>query len=121
MHFVNNEFELTSRLLALKFLPNSHTGLCLSNAIKCIITSWKIEKKAINATIDGGSNVNSAIDMISYLDKIRCITHVLNLVTKGILNENNSVKILDIVKNCLSLVCEFKHSNLLSEQLKTVM
>ena len=60
--FVNNNFDLTSRLLALKYVPNSHTGVYLSNKIKNIISLWKIEKKVINATIDGGSNIKLAID-----------------------------------------------------------
>jgi len=59
--------------------------------------------------------------ILPYLDKLRCLTHLLNLVTKSILDENVSPNISDIVKKCRSLVCTFKHSNLLSEQLKKAM
>ena len=93
----------------------------MSNEIKKIIINWKIETKVINATIDGGSNINLAVEMTPFLDKLRCLTHIMNLVTKSILNENCNIKILDIVKKCRSLVCTFKHSNFLSEQLKKVM
>ena len=118
---MNNDFELTSRQLALKYIPNQHTGSYLSNEITSIIKEWKIEKKVINATIDGGSNVNLAVDLIPCIDKLRCLTHIMNLVTKKILNENGTVQILNIVKKCRNLVCVFKHSNFLCEQLKKVM
>ena len=59
--------------------------------------------------------------MTPYLDKLRCLTHTLNLVTKSILNENGFIKIQDIVKKCRSLVCTFKQSNFLSDRLKKVM
>jgi hypothetical protein len=45
----------------------------------------------------------------------------MNLVTKDILNKNHSMKILDLVKKCRNLVCTFKHSNYLSDQLKKVI
>ena len=120
-HFVNNNFELISRQLALKFIPSQHTGIYLSSEIASIIKEWKIEKKVINATIDGGSNINLAVDLTSCLDKLRCLTHTLNLVTKNVLNENGTLQIQDIVKKCRNLVCIFKHSNFLSEQLKKLM
>ena len=65
--------------------------------------------------------MNLAIESIPFLDKLRCLTHVLNLVTKSILDENVSLQILNTVKKCRSLVCTFKHSNTLTEQLKTAM
>ena len=45
----------------------------------------------------------------------------MNLVTKAILDKNGSVKVLDLVKKCRNLVCTFKHSNYLSDQLKKIM
>jgi hypothetical protein len=100
----------------LKLVPNSHTGEIIN-----IVRNWNIEKKVIIATIDGASKANLAIDILPYLDKLRCLTHVLNLLTKNILDKNVSPNISDIVKKCRSLVCTFKHSNLLSEQLKKAM
>jgi hypothetical protein len=106
-HYVNNNFELVSNFLALKFIPQSHTGLYLSTEIVNLIESWKIKDKCINATIDGASNINLAIQSIPFLDKLRCFTHVLNLVTKNILEENNDLKLLNIIKKYRSLVCTF--------------
>ena len=120
-HFVNKNFELISRLLALKFVPERHTAIYLSSVVTKIVSDWNIEDKIINATIDGASNINLAIQITSFLDKLKCITHILNLVTKGVLDKNGSVKILDLVKKCRNLVCTFKHSNFLSDQLKQVM
>ena len=42
-------------------------------------------------------------------------------MTKSILNENGFIKIQEIVKICRNLVCTFKRSNFLSDQLKKVM
>jgi hypothetical protein len=47
----------------LKFVPNSYTGVYLSGEITNIVRNWNIEKKVINATIDGASNVNLAFDI----------------------------------------------------------
>ena len=92
-----------SNLLALKFIPESHTGLYMSTEIVNLIESWKITDKCINATIDGASNINLAIQSIPFLDKLRCFT----LVTKNILEKNNDLKILKYIKKCRSLVCTF--------------
>jgi hypothetical protein len=62
----------------LKFVPNSHTVVYFSGEITNIVRNWNIEKKVINATIDGASNVNFAIDILPYLDKLRCLAHALN-------------------------------------------
>ena len=105
----------------MKFIPERHTAIYLSRVVTQIVSEWNIEDKIINATIDGASNINLAIQITSFLDKLKCITHILNLVTKGILDKNGSVKILDLVKKCCKLVCTFKHSNFLSDQLKQVM
>ena len=45
----------------------------------------------------------------------------MNLVTKGVLDSNHSIKILDLVKKCRNFVCTFKHSTYLSDQLKKVL
>ena len=106
----------------MKFTPERHTSVYLSNEITKILQDWKLDTKTINATIDGASNINLAVELTSFLDKLRCITHTMNLVTKGILDKNSSVvRVLDIVKKCRNLVGTFKHSNFLSDQLKKGM
>jgi hypothetical protein len=121
-HFVNNEFESKSRLLALKFTPKRHTSVYLSNVITKVLQNWKLDTNIINATIDGASNINLAVELTSFLDKLRCITHAMNLGTKGILDKKSSVvRVFDIVKKCRNLVGTFKHSNFLSDQLKKAM
>jgi hypothetical protein len=87
-----------SNFQALKFIPQSHTGLYLSTEIVNLIENWKIKDKSINATIDGASNINLAIQSIPFFDKLPCFTHVLNLVTKNILEEYNDLKKLNTIK-----------------------
>ena len=108
-------------MLAFKYVPDRHTADYLSDEITNIIRLWNIERKVTTATIDGASNINLAIEKTTFIDKLNCITHIMNLVTKDILNKNHSIKILDLVKKCRNLVCTFKHSNYLSDQLKKVM
>ena len=102
-------------------IPERHTADYLSNEITNIVKKWDIEQKITTATIDDASNINLAVDKTFFLEKLNCITHIMNLVTKGILNKNCSVKVSDLVKKCRNLVCTFKHSNYLSDQLKKVM
>jgi hypothetical protein len=78
--------------LALKYVPERHTGVYLSSIVTNIVSQWDIEDKIINATIDGASNINLAIDITSFLDQLKCITHIMNLVNKGILDKNDSIK-----------------------------
>ena len=57
-HFINDDFEMISRLLALKHVPERHTADYLSNQVTSIVNKWEIETKIINATIDGAYNIN---------------------------------------------------------------
>jgi hypothetical protein len=120
-HFVNDDFELNSRMLALQHIPERHTAENLSSEIVTIVKNWNIQLKITTATIDGASNINLAVDKTSFLDKLNCITHIMNLVTKGILNNNTCVKVNDLVKKCRNLVGTFKHSNFLTDQLNKAM
>ena len=105
----------------MRFIPERHTAPYLSSEVTKIVQEWKLEKKVINATIDGASNINLAMQITTFLDKLRCITHTMNTVTKAILDKNRSIPVLDIVKKCRNLVCTFKHSNFLTDQLKKAM
>jgi hypothetical protein len=78
-------------MLALQHIPERHTAENLSSEIVTIVKSWNIQIKITTATIDGASNINLAVDKTSFLDKRNCITHIMNLVTKGILNNNTCV------------------------------
>jgi hypothetical protein len=108
-------------MLAFKYIPDRHISDYLSDQITNIIRVWNIERKVTTATKAGAFNINLAIEKTTFIDKLICITHIMNLVTKDILNKNHSIKILDLVKKCRNLVCTFQHSNYLSDQLKKVM
>ena len=108
-------------MLAFKYIPDRHISDYLSDEITNIIRVWNIERKVTTATKAGAFNINLAIEKTTFIDKLICITHIMNLVTKDILNKNHSIKILDLVKKCRNLVCTFKHSNYLSDQLKKVI
>ena len=81
----------------MRFIPERHTAPYLSSEVTKIVQEWKLEKKVINATIDGASNINLAMQITTFLDKLRCITHTMNTVTKAILDKNRSIPVLDIV------------------------
>jgi hypothetical protein len=66
-----------------------------------------IKDKYINATIDGASNMNLAIMNLYHFKINNNALLILNLVTKNILEENNDLKILNIIKKYRSLVCTF--------------
>jgi hypothetical protein len=65
-------------MLALKHIPERHTAENLSNEIVLIVKTWNIEQKITTATIDGASNINLAVDKSSFLNKLNCITHIMN-------------------------------------------
>ena len=41
--------------------------------MKNVISEWGIEKKVVNARVDGARNVKLAIDMINYMEKLVCV------------------------------------------------
>jgi hypothetical protein len=66
-----------------------------------------IKDKYINATIAGASNMNLAIMNLCHFKINNNALLILNLVTKNILEENNDLKLLNIIKKYRSLVCTF--------------
>ncbi len=104
-HFVNGEFELINRILAFKYVPDRHSADYMSDEITNIIRAWDIERKVTTATIDEASNINLAIEKNYFIDKLNYIKHIMNLVTKDIMNKNHSIKILYLAKKCRNLVC----------------
>ncbi|CAF1062995.1 unnamed protein product [Brachionus calyciflorus] len=89
VHFINDNFMLTSRLLCLKFLEENHTSYYLYIKLKEIIDEWKLTKKIIKIVCDSGSNMKSAVMRFddSYFP---CFAHKLNLCV----NDTLKIKVI---------------------------
>ena len=72
--------------------------------------------KSIACTVDGAANVQLAITLMAFLSKFTCVTHMLNLVMKNMMEDREdpivgtSAQISDLLKKCRSLVGLFNHS-----------
>ncbi len=92
VHFIDDDFQFKSGLLSLKYVPHSHSGINLASEKKSVINQWDLEKKVVNATVDGASNVKLAIDFINFMEKLVCVAHKINLVVKGVLDSKELLK-----------------------------
>ncbi|KAL8107303.1 hypothetical protein AgCh_023926 [Apium graveolens] len=109
-HFVDENWELQSRILNLRFMPPPHTGQLLAEKFISLLKEWGIERKVFSLTLDNASANNSFIEILkSHLNMngvllcdgdyfhVRCGAHILNLIVQS------GLKVVD---DCVSKVRE---------------
>ncbi|XP_017476029.1 PREDICTED: zinc finger BED domain-containing protein 4-like [Rhagoletis zephyria] len=111
-HFVSQEFELKSILLAASELNINHTAENLANAIQKIVCDWKIESKVLLAVSDNASNIKSAIIAKLNWKHFGCMAHTMNLIVKEGLRLPEVNHIIEKVK---AIVSYFKKSSSANE------
>ena len=81
-HFVDDQFNLQSKVLQTKVLNEKHTGENISVALNAALESWQISEKVSVITTDNASNMGRAIS-ISDIDLQKgCFAHTLDLAAK---------------------------------------
>lgn len=107
VHYVNENWQMKSYLLATEEFSESHTGLNIAVKLKSILSEWEISNEMIVITVtDNARNVDVALRE-AQMSKQPCFAHSLQLcVRKGL----DIVK--DLTERCRKLVGHFKHSPL---------
>ena len=79
VHFITDDWKLSSYCLETMFLPQDHTGENIAEVLESILESWnlKIDHK-VCLTTDNGANVVSAASILG-LTRLSCFGHNLNL------------------------------------------
>lgn len=93
-HFIDDNWELQSRIIRFLYVPCPHTAEVLSEALVSCLLEWNIDSKLSTLTVDNCTTNDAMIDIL--LEKIsssslslngdlfhmRCAAHILNLIVK---------------------------------------
>jgi hypothetical protein len=63
-HFVNVDWELEKRLLALRLIDESHTGAAIAKRISMVVEEYDLTNKIFAITLDNASSNSSVIDIL---------------------------------------------------------
>ncbi|KAI9194274.1 hypothetical protein LWI28_004659 [Acer negundo] len=94
-HFIDDSWQLQSRLLRFMYVPCPLSAVNLSNALMECLLDWHIDRKLSTLTLDNCPMNNCMIDIL--LDKVspnslimcgrlfhmKCVAHVLNSIVKS--------------------------------------
>ena len=85
-HFLDENFKLSSVLLAVRHIIGGHLSKNMSENIAVLMDEFEVDRKAKFITTD---NVNSMVQMAKSLklERIPCIAHILHLIVTNTLKE----------------------------------
>jgi len=91
-----------------------HTALNIAEKLEVVFSNWEIKGKVMTVITNNAKNVVNAVQLLSSttnynISDVTCAAHTLQLVINKALKDDSISK---IIKQCSSLVCHFKHSNL---------
>lgn len=92
-HFVNEQFELCSRVLQTRDLPEAHTGENIGHLLKDAASEWGCKVSAI--TTDNAANMKIAAKTAEIPVYLGCFAHTLNLASGKVID-------LRVVSNMLA-------------------
>lgn len=113
IHFVNEKWQLVSRVLQTRHLPTSHTAEHLAESLQQAFVEWGIDDKYITGNTDNAQNIIKAWSLLNRLD-IGCVAHILNLAVKKALGVPAASKVVAAAKR---LVSHFHYSTTSSQKL----
>ena len=73
--------------LAIQYMPYPYTGDAIQKALEKVIFEWNLQDKVFFCTTDNASNMKKCLNQISWLQRLSCTAHTIQLVVgKGLLN-----------------------------------
>lgn len=108
IHFVDDNWKLSSRCLQTHYLPQDHTGENLADAMKETLCTWDLkEANQVCITTDSGSNIINAARRLNW-NRLSCFGHNLNLaITKAFNGDTRCARALGV---CHKVVSSFSLS-----------
>ena len=108
-HWVDNEFTVHTKCLAVRPAPGSHTADFISKEITDICTQWSLDVRVLHVITDSGANVKKAMSQLP-TDKWRpCFVHTLQLVVNGALASKEVSDLPKIITKARAIVSHFTH------------
>ena len=72
--------------LAIRYMPYPHTGDTIQKELESIILEWELKDKVFFCITDNASNMKKCFNQISWLQRLSCTAHTIQLVVgKGLL------------------------------------
>jgi len=104
--FVNSDWQLEKRILAMRLIDVSHSGVNISERINAVVQEYALTDKVFSITLDNASANTKAMDTLSpllsgYVGPLlmhqRCACHIINLMVKAALDVLNPIlRILEL-------------------------
>ena len=95
--WISTSFEFQQVAIALKHVPEEHTGVNLAKVLADVARDFKIEDRMGCFVLDGATNNDTATDFVSASTehrifrgserRLRCIAHIINITLKTLLLE----------------------------------
>jgi hypothetical protein len=91
-HFVNEDWNLQKRIIAMRLINVSHTAVNIASRIKTVIDEFGLTDKTFSITLDNASANSKAMDILrpklsGYVGPLllhqRCACHIINLIVKS--------------------------------------
>ena len=109
IHFIDNAWNLKSRVLQTVFMPEDHTADHLAQAFESTLETWDLKKEQmVVITTDNGANIVKAVKTNLGWGHMSCFGHSLNLaVTNAIKDDARLSRALGV---CRKIVSSFSSS-----------
>ena len=87
VHFINEDWELMTRVLQTSELKDSHTGENVAVAFLNVTKEWSFQDKLSAIVTDNACNLIRAMDILKWTH-LPCAAHTLQITVKAGLSEN---------------------------------
>lgn len=81
-HYLDESFDMVSKVLQTKVLDERHTGETISVALNTVLQTWQIDDKVSVITTDNASNMGKGVQISDISLQIGCFAHTLDLAAK---------------------------------------
>jgi hypothetical protein len=88
VHFVTADWELEKRIIGLRLIDCSHSGVNIAERISLVLSEYDLITKVLSVTIDNASAMDYLTPSLSsYVGSTllhqRCACHIINLIVKS--------------------------------------
>ena len=102
LHVIDDEWSLQSYCLQANFMPVSHTGENLQDALSSTIQDWNLdETRQVVITTDNASNIRLACQLLKWR-QLTCFGHNLDLAVRKGLSDHRVDRVLHLSRQIVT-------------------
>ncbi|XP_039465202.1 E3 SUMO-protein ligase ZBED1-like [Oreochromis aureus] len=92
VHYIDNKWELRTRVLETAYFPSDHTGEMVGQGLRVMLSAWDIsEEDLVAITTDNGPNIVKAVKLNKWT-RVQCFGHRLHLAIENTLKNHPPVE-----------------------------